>query len=124
MRIAFYVNSLPTEEVSYTTTLLARANFSNALLTERSTNGRGYAVDVDALLGDEPFDKPNKLVSHLLDLLGPVPLAKQQKKPLKNYLLYDDNGVKQPFQLDETTKDEKVRGLIHLIMTLPEYHLG
>jgi uncharacterized protein (DUF1800 family) len=107
-----------------TTTLLARANFSNALLSERSTNGRGYAVDVDALLGDKTFEKPNKLVSHFLDLLGPIPLTKQQKKPLKNYLVYDDNGVKQPFRLDETTKDKKVRGLIHLIMTLPEYHLG
>ena len=107
-----------------TTTLLARASFSNALLSERSTNGRNYAVDVDALLGGQTFEKPNKVVAHFLDLLGPISLTKQQKKPLKNYLVYDDNGVKQPFQLDETTKDKKVRGLIHLIMTLPEYHLG
>jgi hypothetical protein len=28
------------------------------------------------------------------------------------------------FTLDATTKDKKVRGLIHLIMTLPEYHLN
>jgi uncharacterized protein (DUF1800 family) len=107
-----------------TTTLLARANFANALLTERSTNGRGYAVDVDALLEGKEFTKANKLVKHLLSRLGPIALTGAERKPLKNYVLYDDGGVKGPLVLDEQTKDKKVRGLTHLVMTLPEYHLG
>ncbi|HQR39922.1 MAG TPA: DUF1800 domain-containing protein [Blastocatellia bacterium] len=106
-----------------TTTLLARANFVNSVVNDRTDEGRGYFVNLDTLLGTANFnDKPKKLVDHFLDILGPISLTKQQKKPLKNYLVYDDSGVKQTFKLDAETKDEKVRGLIHLIMALPEYH--
>ena len=108
-----------------TTTLLGRANFANTVATDRTIDQRGYYVDVDALLGGQTFTKANKLVDHFLDLMGPLPLTKKQKKPLKNYLLTNDNGVKQTtFTLDTVTKDKKVRGLIHLIMTLPEYHMN
>jgi hypothetical protein len=106
-----------------TTTLLARANFVNSIVIDRTDDNRGYFVNIDTLLGTANFDdKPKKLVDHFLELLGPISLSKQQKKPLKNYLVYDDEGKKQPFKLDAETKDEKVRGLIHLIMALPEYH--
>jgi len=105
-----------------TTTLLARANFVNLVVTDRTADGRGYTVNVDSLLAGTAIPNANKLVSHLLDVLGPISLSKKQKKPLKNYVLYDDSGAKQTFTLDATTKDKKVRGLIHMIMTLPEYH--
>lgn len=109
-----------------TTTLLARANFTNLAATDRDpSDRRGYYFDVDALLGDGSFNKAKKVVDHFVDLLGPLPLTKKQKKPLKDYVLTDDAGVKQTeFTLDATTKDKKVRGLIHLITTLPEYQLN
>jgi uncharacterized protein (DUF1800 family) len=107
-----------------TTTLLARANFVNAIATDRNPNDRGYYVNVDALLSGREFKNANKLVDFLVERLGPLPLTKKEKKPLKNYTLYDDSGAKQAFTLDATTKDKKVRGLIHLITTLPEYHLN
>jgi uncharacterized protein (DUF1800 family) len=108
-----------------TTTVLGRANFANAIATDRTDNERGYYVNVDTLLAGQNFKNANKLVDYLVDLMGPLPLSKKQKKPLKNYALMNDNGVKQtPFSLDATAKDKKVRGLIHLIMTLPEYQMN
>lgn len=107
-----------------TTTLLVRANFANTLSTSRVNDGRSYYIDVDQVLDGKQFTKSGKLVNHLLDVLGPITLTKAQKKPLKNYLVFDDNGVKQNFTLDAETKDEKVRGLIHLIMAMPEYQLN
>jgi uncharacterized protein (DUF1800 family) len=109
-----------------TTTLLARANFANVVATDRNPDdNRGYYVDLDAVLAGRTFTKAKKLVDFMLDVLGPLPLAKKQKKPLKDYLLVDDAGVKHvEFALDATTKDKKLRGLIHLIMTLPEYQLN
>ena len=105
-----------------TTTILARANFSNVMITDRVQDGRGYFVNVDGLLANRTFKNANKLVAYFLDRLGPINLSKKQKKPLKNYVLFDDSGAKQEFVLDTTTRDKKVRGLIHQIMTLPEYH--
>lgn len=109
-----------------TTTMLARANFVNVIATDRNPNdNRGYYFDVDALLAGNDFTKAKKLVDYLVDILGPLPLTKKEKKPLKDYLLTDDAGVKHTeFTLDATTKDKKVRGLIHLITTLPEYQLN
>jgi uncharacterized protein (DUF1800 family) len=105
-----------------TTTLLQRANFGNALMTDRTDDQRSYYVNVDQLLAGQTFTKAKKLVDFFLDLLGPIPLTNKQKKPLKDYLVTNDSGVKQPFVYDAALRDKKVRGLIHLIMALPEYH--
>jgi hypothetical protein len=109
-----------------TTTLLARANFANSLATNRNPADppRGHSIDPAALLGGEELAKPKDVVNHFLDVLGPIPLSKKQKKPLTTYLQLDDAGGEQAFALDDATVDEKVRGLIHLIMALPEYHLN
>lgn len=107
-----------------TTTLLQRANFGNAMMTDRVDDTRGYYVNIDTLLAGQTFTKSKKLVDFFLDLLGPIPLTKQQKKPLKDYLVKNDAGVKQPFVYDAALRDKKVRGLIHQIMALPEYHLN
>ena len=107
-----------------TTTLLSRANFGELVATDRVQDGRGYYVNVDGLLAGENTPTANKLVDVFLDRMGPIDLSKKKKKPLKNYVLFDDAGHKQDFVLDTTTRDKKVRGLIHLIMTLPEYHVN
>jgi uncharacterized protein (DUF1800 family) len=110
-----------------TTTLLARANFANALATNRENNPqrpRGHYFDPNALLVGENVEKPKKLVNVLLDTLGPLTLSKKQMKPLKTYAEVDDSGNKVEFELDTTTVDKKVRGLVHLIMTLPEYQMN
>jgi uncharacterized protein (DUF1800 family) len=105
-----------------TTTLLSRANFGNLIATDRADDDRGYYVSVDGLLAGVNVPNANKLVDVLVDRMGPLTLTKKQKKPLKNYVLFDDSGKKGEFVLDTTTRDKKVRGLIHLITTLPEYH--
>lgn len=109
-----------------TTTLLNRANFANTLTTDRTaeTPPRGHAFDAKALLGGQTFEKPKKLVDFVLEVMGPIPLSKKAKKPLLTYVQVDDSGNKQPFKLDDPTIDKKVRGLVHLVMTLPEYHLA
>lgn len=109
-----------------TTTSLARSNFGNALATNRTTQSppRGHRVDVDALLAGEDFQKAKRLLDYMLERLGVTTLTKEEKKPLKKYLTLDDAGNKVEFTLDAKTKDEKVRGLIHLITSLPEYNLN
>lgn len=106
-----------------TSTALTRANFANDLVSDRDGR-RGSTIDPTTLLLGRAFKKPNQLVNYVLDLLGPISVGGPQKKALKNYLLTDDQGIKQPFVLDEATVDEKVRGLLHLVMALPEFQLN
>ena len=60
------------------------------------------------------------MVDYFTALLVQRPLAAGVRQALVEYMRKADNGTVGNFRLDNTTKDKKVRGLIHLLLSRPE----
>lgn len=106
-----------------TANLLNRFNFGNSLVTNRRMDRPGAFVTNDQLM---KYTKGNakKTVNRFLEVLGPLVIDTPTNKNLRNYLTIDDNGNSVTFQVNDATIDEKVRGLVHQIMSLPEFQLN
>jgi len=110
-------------EWSTTSQLLARANWANELVTNRSTTAGNTGVALEALLqqgGLGADAAPEQVVDYFTTLLVQRPLAAGVRQALVEYMRKADNGTVGNFRLDNTTKDKKVRGLIHLLLSRPE----
>jgi uncharacterized protein (DUF1800 family) len=105
-----------------TSNLLTRYNYANFLATARGSNGS--TLPIESLL-NLATATPEAVVDHFLNLLGPVELDATAKSALVEYLQKSDNGnTAATFALDAGTIDKKIRGLTHLIMSLPEFQLN
>jgi uncharacterized protein (DUF1800 family) len=100
-----------------TATLLVRYNVANGLASARG--GPVATFDPGRLLQGQNLTTAEDVVDHLLQILGPLRVSTETRQALIDYL----NGSG-PFTLTPQTLDRQVRGLIHLIMTLPEYQLN
>jgi hypothetical protein len=102
-----------------TSTLLARYNFANAVATIR---GPGYQlVDAAALVGRTGATTPEAIVDAFAELLGPLELGAAARRRLADYMRARPDGTPGEFALDEETVDTKVRGLVKLLLSAPEY---
>jgi len=121
-----------------TTTLLARYNFSNMLLTgapmgrpgrrpgqpgnpqaaERLARRIRTKVDVHALYDPEKQRTPEQIVDHFVALLVSAPLTANQRAELVVFMKKPAEGTG-----PAPDADEQVKGLIHLIMSTPNYQL-
>jgi uncharacterized protein (DUF1800 family) len=112
------------EEWSTTSQLLARANWANDLTSNRSSQTGNTGIPVDQVLsigGLGSTATAEQVVDYFTRLLVQTNLAAPVRQGLIDYLKRNDNGVSGNFALDATTKDKKVRGLIHLLLARPEY---
>lgn len=100
-----------------TATMLVRYNFANAVVTARGGNTGTFKPE--SLLAGKNLQTPEQLVDYLLHVLGPLKISAQLRQLFIDYL--KDGGA---FQLNQAIIDNKVRGLIHLMMTLPHYQLN
>jgi hypothetical protein len=64
------------------------------------------------------------MVNHLLALLVDSDVPKETRKKLIEYVATDLSGHPTEVAPNDKTLDVKMRGLIHLIMTLPSYQLA
>jgi uncharacterized protein (DUF1800 family) len=111
------------EEWITTAQLLARDNFANALATNRSTTQGNTGIPIDTVLATAGLDAAataEQVVDYFTLLLVGRRLAINVRQALVDYLKKNDNGSIGMFTLDATTKDKKVRGLIHLLLSRPE----
>lgn len=104
-----------------TATLLERYNYSNTLTSNRTS--RGTVIDPKALLPSN-VQTSKQVVDFYLKQLGLYDVDASTSKNLKKYLDLNDDGTKGKFKLDDASIDKKVRGLIHLILSLPDYQLN
>jgi uncharacterized protein (DUF1800 family) len=106
-----------------TATMLDRFNFTNTTLTNRNTANPSLHVTLDQL---KKYTKSStkKTVKKFLSLLGPLDVNGDTIKMLRDYLERDDQGNKVDFVVTDQIVDKKIRGLVHLIMCLPEYQLN
>jgi len=102
-----------------TATLLVRYNAANTLSSINEPRiGAGF--DANALLEGTDED-PERIVDKLLDQLGPLEVSGQTRMLLIDYLT---DGDLANFALDARTVESKVRGLAHLVLSLPEFQLN
>jgi len=102
-----------------TSTLLVRYNTAN-LITSFSERALGKVFEPGSVTGVGGGD-PEQIVDALLSKLGPLEVSEQTRFSLLDYLTDGDLGT---FSLDGHTLETKVRGLAHLVLTLPEYQLN
>jgi uncharacterized protein (DUF1800 family) len=106
-----------------TSQLFARMNWANAFVSNRSTMPGNTGIPVDAVLqtaGLGAQATAEQVVDYFINLLVQTPLSNPSRQALIDYMKKGDNGTIGNFVLDTTTKDKKVRGLIHLLLSSPE----
>lgn len=113
---------------------LARANWANTFATNRSTTAGNTGIPMDTVLALGGFGTAaglnanptaDQVVDYFISLLVQAPLATAVRQGLIDYMKKADNGTIGTFSLatDRGTGNsyKKVRGLIHLLLTRPEY---
>jgi uncharacterized protein (DUF1800 family) len=104
-----------------TTALLSRYNFASSAARD------GFAavsINLARLLQERNLTTAQAIVDFFLDLMVDSDVSAAQGQTLLDYLALNDNGSRGAFQLNEGTITKKVRGLIHLIATTPQYQLS
>jgi uncharacterized protein (DUF1800 family) len=100
------------------TTLFERFNFANRLVTERD-DAKPYFTDIAGQLQAHGLAEPGLLVDYYLALLVDRDVSAEARAALTTYV--QEGGG---FVLNDTTVDKKVRGMIHLAMSLSTFQLG
>ncbi|MEW6127632.1 MAG: DUF1800 domain-containing protein [Acidobacteriota bacterium] len=108
-----------------TSWLLNRYTFADFLTISRTAdlNAPGVWIPHDQI---KRYTKANvkKTVRNFLSVLGPLPVDASVNLALRNYLQTGDDGNPVTFVKDDLTVDKKVRGLVHLMMSLSEFQLN
>jgi uncharacterized protein (DUF1800 family) len=100
------------------TTLFERFNFANRLVTSRDET-KPYFTDIGGQLTAHGLSDAGVLVDHYLALLVDRDVSPEARATLTSYLR--DAGE---FAVDEAGVDKKVRGVVHLTMSLPAFQLA
>jgi uncharacterized protein (DUF1800 family) len=103
--------------------VITRANFADDLTQTSTTSGFRPVFDPFREVNRLGLTTAQQIVDHYLDFLvdGDVPVAVRTN--LYNFMNNNDAGPA-PFTGTSTQINQKVRGLVHLIMSLPEYQMN
>ncbi|HVY61532.1 MAG TPA: DUF1800 domain-containing protein, partial [Planctomycetota bacterium] len=104
-----------------TSTLLNRVNFAKDVAAGVGNNP-SPALDARELVRRHELDSAEKLVAHMLDRFGPLEVTPTVCAKLVEYVQAAEMP-KAPAYPHPSTIDGKVRGVAHLVMSLPEYQL-
>jgi hypothetical protein len=106
-------------------TRMRRYEFAYAVAMARGRD-RHLSVPVEDVLKDLPRGADTAgVVDHVLRAVGPVRLSAAGRSALVDYMEKGEDGGVVPFDpSDRDAVDRKVRGLVGLVLTLPEAHLG
>lgn len=104
-----------------TTALITRYNFASLASRDAYTS---TTIKPAAMLARANLTTPTQIVDYLADLMVDSDLTATQRQALLDYMEMADNGSKASFKLDDATVNKKVRGLIHLLATAPQYQLA
>jgi len=103
-------------------TMMERFNFAARIVAERFDELTAKTT-ARQLAGRHGLKSPIDIVDYFSDLLVDGDMPDQAKEKLVEYVSGDPSGKKISMIEDERTLDAKLRGLVHLIMTLPTYQL-
>lgn len=108
-------------------TFMARARAGNVIATVRDFDKPPFSWKLEKLLGpktDWPLLDAQTIVMRTLATLQVGNVLPTTFQALVDYMHTDAHGQFTPFHLDDTSADEKVRGLVALILASPEFQLS
>jgi uncharacterized protein (DUF1800 family) len=105
-----------------TTALIWRYNFISLVL--RAGTDQVTQVDVAGLLRSRNLTTADAILDFFIDLMVDGDLPDAKRTVLADYLVAKDDGKPGSFTLDERTINNKVRGLMYLLSTTPEYQMN
>jgi uncharacterized protein (DUF1800 family) len=104
--------------------MMERFNFATRVTQQKFDAIEGYIVP-SALVAKQGLQTPSETVNYFLNLLVDNDVPESTRNELTQYVLSDNAGKPIDANLkDERLQDAKLRGLVHLIMTLPTYQLA
>jgi len=106
-----------------TDTMMERFNFATRMTQQKFDAIEGYISPTD-LVQQQGLTDTDTMVDYFLKLLVDGDVPDSTRKELRAYLVSGPNGKPVDPLADEKLLDSKLRGLVHLIMTLPTYQLA
>jgi uncharacterized protein (DUF1800 family) len=105
-----------------TGTLFARANFANTLCSNRGATGTRF--DPNAVLSGHDASTADKVVDLLARQLNISDAPASTRLAWIDYMNRGDTGNVVPWTNTPANVDKKVRGVVHLMLTSPPFHLA
>jgi uncharacterized protein (DUF1800 family) len=101
--------------------IFARASFANAVISNRGKVGT--YIDTAALLQGKKTGTPADVVNALADRFGLADAAPATRAVWEKYVDAKTDGSRGFWNNSASAIDQKVRGLMHLMLTTSDYHL-
>jgi uncharacterized protein (DUF1800 family) len=105
-----------------TGSLFSRATLSNTLTTNRGTNGTRF--DPNALLAGHDASTADEVVDLLASRLNVDDVSSEIRASWIDYMNRNDDGSLGTWTNTSANVDKKVRGVVHLMLTSPAFHLA
>ena len=105
-----------------TGSLFARASLANTLASNRGTTGTRF--DPNGLLVGEDVSTAEKVVDLLASRLNVDDVSSQIRSAWVDYVDRNDDGTLGTWTNTPDAVDKKVRGLVHVMLTGPAFHLA
>jgi uncharacterized protein (DUF1800 family) len=105
-----------------TGTVFSRASLANSLATNRGTTGTHF--DPTRVLAGRDASTADKVVDIFADRLNLSDVAPDVRTAWISYMNANDDGSRGNWTNTTANVDKKVRGLVHLMLTSPAFHLG
>lgn len=106
-----------------TDTMMERFNFANRITNEKFAEMKKYTT-ASQLMDKQGLSNAGQVVDYFLGVLVDADVSTQTRQQLVSYMSSDIKGNPVKTVPDEQTLDAKLRGLVHLIMTLPTFQLA
>jgi uncharacterized protein (DUF1800 family) len=108
-----------------TATMLERYNFAARLVSTREVNKQSPGLGLDnKKLRKYVASSAEQTVRNFLGVMGALNVDNEVVAILTDYLTRDDDGNHTSFEVDDDFVDKNIRGLVFLIMCLPEFQLN
>ena len=106
-----------------TDTMMERFNFANRMTNEKFAEMKKYTT-ASQLMDKQGLGNAGQVVDYFLGVLVDGDVSNHTRQKLVSYMSSDIKGNPVTTVPDEQTLDAKLRGLVHLIMTLPTFQLA
>lgn len=104
-------------------TVLLRFNFGEAMATQR-LGEFAKKSEMESWLLKHDLKTSGDIVDHYARLFLDGEIDADTRKTLITYMDHGTKNEPKPFVLDKDVLNDKVRGLLHLLMAVPEYQLA
>ena len=105
-----------------TGSLFARATLANTLASNRGSTGTRF--DPDAVLAGQDASTAAKVVDILADRLNVADAPAELRSAWIDYMNRNDDGSLGTWTNTAANVDKKVRGLVHVMLTCPDFQLA